>query len=185
MRAAIKGTLAFMFSSRRSLLIVILGVLPASILLARSSSSEPATHLETNFSLAGPRAVEELTQHSVSRDYGHAWVNLAEALSFNDPVLLNAYFAGPAKAALEGAIESQKRTGIRTHYLTPTHKVVAVFYAPEGDVMELHDTAELELRLTADGKVIHQEHVVLRYVVLMTPAADRWMVRQLQAVPHF
>jgi hypothetical protein len=51
--------------------------------------------------------------------------------------------------------------------------------------MELHDTAELDLRLTADGRVIHEEHVVLHYVVLMTPAADRWVIRQLQAVPQF
>jgi hypothetical protein len=26
---------------------------------------------------------------------------------------------------------------------------------------------------------------VVHYVVLMTPAADRWTIRQLQAVPQF
>jgi hypothetical protein len=25
----------------------------------------------------------------------------------------------------------------------------------------------------------------VNYIVLMTPGADRWVVRQLQAVPHF
>lgn len=185
MRGPITAMRTFIFSSHRSLLIVILGVLPTSMLMARPLSDEPATHLQANFSLAGPRAVEELTQHSVSRDYGYAWDSLANALNSNDPDLLKAYFVGPAKTALEGAIESQKRIGIRTYYLTPIHKVEAVFYAPEGDLMELHDTVELEMQLTADGKLIHQEHVVLRYVVLMTPAADRWVIRQLQAVPQF
>jgi hypothetical protein len=51
--------------------------------------------------------------------------------------------------------------------------------------MELHDTAQYDLQLVADGKNIQDEHVVLRYVVLMTPAADRWVIRQLQAVPQF
>jgi hypothetical protein len=63
--------------------------------------------------------------------------------------------------------------------------VEAVFYAPEGDVMELHDTAEYQLQLLDGSKVIHDENVVMHYVVLMTPAADRWVVRQLQAVQRF
>jgi hypothetical protein len=64
------------------------------------------------------------------------------------------------------------------------HRLEAVFYAPEGDVMELHDTAEYELRISDGGKIIHDEHVVMHYVVLMTPGADRWVIRQLQAVPQ-
>jgi hypothetical protein len=63
--------------------------------------------------------------------------------------------------------------------------VEAVFYAPEGDVMELHDTAEYQLQLLDGSKVIHDENEVMHYVVLMTPAADRWVVRQLQAVQRF
>ena len=38
--------------------------------------------------------------------------------------------------------------------------------------------------LTVD-KAIHNEHAVVHYVVLMTPAADRWVIRQLQGVPQF
>jgi len=60
-----------------------------------------------------------------------------------------------------------------------------VFYAPEGDVMELHDTAEYQLQIRDGDTPIHDEHVTVRYVVLMTPGADRWVVRQLQAVPQF
>lgn len=185
MRAAIKVLLAFVFSGHRILLIAAIGVLSIGMAVARSLTSGSAVPLKANFSLAGPRAVEELTQHSVVRDYSHAWENLTTALSSNEQAPLNAYFVGPARASLQSAIEGQQRTGIRTEYLTPTHTVDAVFYAPEGDLMELHDSVELQLRITAGGKMIHDERVVLRYVVLMTPAADRWVVRQLQAVPRF
>jgi hypothetical protein len=165
------------------MLVAIWGALTASLLVALSDG--PRTHMEVDFSVAAPRSVEELTQHSVTRDYGLAWDNLAAALSSNAPDPLNAYFVGPAKAGLASAIASQKRLGIQCYYLEPTHKLEAVFYAPEGDVMELHDTAEFDLRVTANGALIHDEHVVLRYVVLMTPAADRWVIRQMQAVPRF
>jgi hypothetical protein len=34
-----------------------------------------------------------------------------------------------------------------------------------------------------DGdKVIYEEPVDVEYIVLMTPGADRWMVRQMQAM---
>lgn len=183
MKATFTNRLSSAISPRWSLLIAVLGALSASLLVALSDG--PRTHMETNFSLASPRPVEELTQHSVTRDYGNAWDNLAAALSSNAPDLLNAYFVGPAKVGLASAIASQKRLGIRCYYLKPTHKLEAVFYSPEGDVMELHDTAEFDLRVTVDGAVIHTEHIVLHYVVLMTPAADRWVIRQLQAVPGF
>ena len=61
----------------------------------------------------------------------------------------------------------------------------AAFYAPEGDMIELHDTAEYDLQILDGDKTIHSEHAVVHYVVLMTPGADRWVVRQLQAVPAF
>jgi hypothetical protein len=182
MKATVQEILARAISHRRFLLIAILGVFTASFLVAHSFSDE---QIEANFKLAGPRPVEEPTQHSVTRDYGNAWDNLAAALSSNAPELLNAYFTGPAKSELASAIASQKRVGIRCYYLEPAHKLEAVFYSPEGDVMELHDTAEFNLRVTADGEVIHDQRTVLHYVVLMTPAADRWVVRQLQAVSKF
>ena len=52
-------------------------------------------------------------------------------------------------------------------------------------MIELHDTAEYDLQVLDGDKTVHSEHVVLRYVVLMTPGADRWVIRQLQAVPEF
>jgi hypothetical protein len=184
MKARFKASFSRAFTRHRSM-VVMLGVLTACLFVARSFSDEPRPRLEATFNLAGPRSVEELTQQSVTRDYGYAWDKMAEALDANAPELLNTYFVGPAKSGLASAIDSQKRAGIRCSYLRPSHKLEAVFYSPEGDVMELHDTAEVDLRVTAEGKVIHEEHVVLRYVVLMTPAADRWVIRQLQAVSQF
>ena len=72
-----------------------------------------------------------------------------------------------------------------SRYLNQTHNVDAVFYAPEGDVIELHDTTQYDLEIRDGDKTIHNEHAMVNYVVLMTPGADRWVIRQLQAVPQF
>ena len=45
--------------------------------------------------------------------------------------------------------------------------------------------AQYQLQIRDGDKIIHDEHVVVHYVVLMTPGADRWVIRQLQAVPQF
>ena len=37
------------------------------------------------------------------------------------------------------------------------------------------------LEVSDGGKVIYQEPVSLEYMVIMTPGADRWLVRDLQA----
>jgi len=167
----------------RFLLIAVVCLL-AMGLEAAGPSPVPA-RIETDFSKAAPRSVEDLTQRSIARDYSSAWNSLTAALSSNSADALNGYFVGPAKSGLLNAIADQTRLKLQTYYTSSGHKVEAVFYAPEGDVMMLHDTVELDIRLTVDGKAIHEEHVVLRYVVLMTPAADRWVIRQLQAVPQF
>jgi hypothetical protein len=167
------------------LLTALCGLLMTGPASALPAADETQGRMSVNFSEAAPRKVEELTKRSVTRDYGRAWDNLAAAMSSNAPELLNGYFTGTAKSTLAEAIASQKGLGIQCNYGQPIHKLDAVFYSPEGDVMELHDTVELDLRLTADGKTLHAEHVTLHYVVLMTPAADRWLVRQLQGVAGF
>ena len=85
----------------------------------------------------------------------------------------------------EGDVSSASNTPASANDTQIRSQVEAVFYAPEGDVMELHDTAEYQLQISDGGKLIHDEHVVQHYIVLMTPAADRWVIRQLQAVPQF
>jgi hypothetical protein len=134
---------------------------------------------------AGPRAVETLTEHAVLRDYKFAWARMSQALDTNSPDLMNGLLEGTASTWLNDEIKSQRRSGMSSRYLNQTHKVDAVFYAPEGDLLELHDTAEYDLQISDGGKMIHNQHVVVHYVVLMTPGADRWVVRQIQSVPQF
>ena len=156
-----------------------------SVLPSHSVDADSGPQVQLEVSKAGPRAVESMTERSVFRDYRFAWTSLAEALASNSLAPLNGPFVGAAKGWFTEAVQKQRQNGLSSRYSSQNHKVEAVFYAPEGDVMELHDTAEYQLQLLDGSKVIHDENVVIHYVVLMTPAADRWVVRQLQAVEGF
>jgi hemin uptake protein HemP len=159
-----------------------------ALLLASSPSlygADSAVRVELDSTKAGPRSVESLTEQVILRDYRFAWTSVAQALEFNTLDPLEGAFTGESKQALSRSVTNQQRSGLSQKYVDQNHKVQAVFYAPEGDVIELHDTAEYELQILDGGKLIHEEHVVAHYIVLMTPAADRWMVRHLQAVPQF
>jgi hypothetical protein len=148
-----------------------------------AADSAPQVIFETQ--KATPRAVEPLTQRSIVRDYKLAWTNLSLALDSNSTGPLNGLFSGTANDRLLDAVKGQQKSGISTRYSNQNHKLEAVFYAQEGDVIELHDTAECDIQISDGSKTIHSEHAVVHYVVLMTPAADRWVIRQLQAVPQF
>jgi hypothetical protein len=134
---------------------------------------------------AGPRAVENLTQNIIVRDYRTAWNSMARALDANSLEPLDGPFTGEAKQWLWQSVMSQQKSGLSRRYLDQSHKVEAVFYAPEGDVLELHDTADYRLQILDQGKVVNEEHVTAHYVVLMTPSADHWMIRNLQSVQQF
>jgi len=155
------------------------------LLSAMSSAAADAPQVVLNVSKAGPRAVEALTERSLLRDYKFAWSNLALALESNSAAALNGLFVGNASSWLHQAVRNQEKNGLTSRYLHQSHKVEAVFYAPEGDVIELQDVAEYDYEILDAGKAIHHEHAIVRYVVLMTPGADRWVVRQLQSVQQF
>src|SRR3974390_371747 len=112
-------------------------------------------------------------------------MNIDLASESNSAGPLNGLFAGTASAWLNDLIASQRKNGLTSRYLNQRHKLEAVFYAPEGDMIELHDTAEYDLQVLSGSDTIHSEHATVRYVVLMTPAADRWVIRQLQSVSQF
>ena len=150
-------------------------------LLAQDNSPQ----VTLNVSKSSARSLEPLTQGAIIRDYKFAWANLDSALQSNSAAPLSGLFAGTANDWLNDAVDHQRRSGITSAYLNQHHKVDAVFYAPAGDVIELHDTAEYDFQIHDHSKTIHQEHAIVHYVVLMTPAADRWVIRQLQAVPQF
>jgi hypothetical protein len=150
-----------------------------------SSAAADRPQVVLDVSKAGPRAVEPLTERSLLRDYRFAWSSLALALESNSEGTLNGLFVGNAANGLHEAIKNQEKNGLTSRYLNQSHKVEAVFYAPEGDVIELHDVAEYDYQILDGGKAIHNEHAIVHYVVLMTPGADRWVVRQLQSVQQF
>ena len=150
-----------------------------------SYAADPAIQVQLDVKNASPRAVENLTERGILRDYRFAWTSMAQALEFNTLDPLEGPFAGDAKQWLRDTVVSQQRSGLSQCHVAQNHKLEAVFYAPEGDVMELHDTAEYQLQISDGGKVISDEHVVLHFIVLMTPGADHWVIRQLRAVPQF
>jgi len=169
--------------SRRLLKLVTITAIAFSALT--SVAADSVLQVALNISKAGPRSVESLTERALLRDYKFAWVNLEQAMESNSTAPLSGLFAGTANKWLADAVNAQRRNGLSSRYLNQNHKVEAAFYAPEGDMIELHDTAEYDLQILDGDKVIHSEHATVHYVVLMTPGADRWVVRQLQAVPQF
>ena len=148
-----------------------------------AADSSPQVSLDT--AKAMPRSVEALTQRAILRDYKFAWTSLSHALESSSTGPLTGIFDGAASESLQSAVKGEQSSGVTCRYTNQAHKLQAVFYAPEGDLIELHDTAEYDIEISDGGKAIHNEHAVVRYVVLMTPGADRWVIRQLQAVQQF
>jgi hypothetical protein len=159
----------------------------ALVLLSSSAlfAADNSPQVTLDASKTSPRSVEGLTQRAIVRDYKFAWANLDVAMESNSAGPLHGLFAGSANDWLRETVSSQQRSGITSRYSHQRHKLEAVFYAPVGDVIELHDTAEYDFEINDGGKTIHNEHAMVHYVVLMTPGADRWVIRQLQAVPQF
>ncbi len=157
----------------------------ALLVAGNLKAADDSPQVTLNVTKAAPRNVEPLTQRALLRDYKFAWTNLTQALESNSTESLNGLFAGNANTALKDKVSTQRHSGLSSRYSNQSHKVETVFYAPEGDVIELHDTAEYDYQVLDGSKSIHSEHAIVHYVVLMTPGADRWVVRQLQAVQHF
>jgi hypothetical protein len=157
----------------------------ALMLVLPAVAAGPAVGVEFDASKAAPRTVEDQTKRRIEADYRLAWTNLAEAVDLNDSAPLQSLFVGSAKKWLTDTVSNQQQSGLTTKYLNQNHKLEAVFYAPEGDVMELHDTAEYQMQVLDGSKVIYDQPVVAHFIVLITPGADRWVIRQLQSVPHF
>ncbi|HZQ23025.1 MAG TPA: hypothetical protein VFA89_09510 [Terriglobales bacterium] len=151
--------------------------------MAHAADALPQVRL--NADKIAPRPIEELTGNNIVRDYSLAWQSLAEAMDQNRAELLDAYFTGFAKDRFSSTVADQKKNGLRTRYIDHGHNVQAFFYSPNGDAMQLRDTAQLEIQLFDGSKMIRQENVTLHYLVIMTPGADRWEVRSLEAVPNF
>lgn len=166
-----------------AILAVVAGLVFGFVELIPNGLASPTPRVSLDTSRVGPREIEDLTEHNIIRDYGFAWQSLAQAREENRTDLIDGYFTGFAHDKLKQAIEEQKSTNLRTRYIDNGHKLDAFFYAPGGDAMELRDTAQLEMQVLDGNKVIHDENATVQYLVIMTPGADRWYVRVLQAVP--
>ena len=159
-------------------------ILCFSFLQSQIHAASSLPQVELNAENVGPRAIEELTSKTIARDYANAWKSMAEALDKNRPDLLDGYFTGFAKDKLAQLIAQQKQTGVHIHYDDRGHKLDALFYSPSGDAMQLRDRAQLGIEVLDGGKVIHNEQGNVQYLVLMTPGADRWLVRDFVTTPE-
>jgi hypothetical protein len=170
---------------RYSLLALVFGLLVCAVAVLHlgASAGPELPRVELNADNIGPRAIEDLTSKSVPRDYALAWQTMEQALDENRPGLLDGYFTGWAKQDVVDRVKSQLKSGMHTRYQDGGHKLEATFYAPAGDAMQLRDHAQFNLQVLDGDKVIYDEPVSAEYVVLMTPGADRWLVRRMQAIP--
>lgn len=133
-----------------------------------------------DISSTGPRQVEDQTSRAITRDYGHAWRDMADALAQNRAALLPGSFVGVAQQKLADRIAAQQHAGMSTRIVDHGHKVQAVFYSPEGSAMQLRDTAQYELQVLDGASVISTQNLTVNYIALMTVAEDHWKVRVLQ-----
>ncbi|HTV15860.1 MAG TPA: hypothetical protein VME68_14160 [Acidobacteriaceae bacterium] len=145
-------------------------------------ADQPSVQVESP-DLHGSRQLEAQTQAAVVRDYLESWQSLAAAFEQNQASLLNADFAGVARDKLGAAIKSQARLGIHTRYQDLSHKLQFVFYSPEGISIELLDTVEYDEQIFDGDKPVATQHVSTRYLVMFSPAEQRWMIRLFQADP--
>jgi hypothetical protein len=129
-----------------------------------------------------PRAIEQRTGEMVTQNYAQAWQDMAACVDANRTDLLNDYFTGEAKARLMHLISDQRKGGIHTHYEDRGHEVKAVFYSADGGEMQLEDHAQVEVQIFDGQKMIYSSASPRKYLVLMTPGADRWYVRSLESV---
>jgi hypothetical protein len=129
-----------------------------------------------------PRSIEQRTGEMVTHNYAQGWQDLAACVEANRTDLLNDYFTGEAKARLTHLISDQRKNGLRTHYEDRGHEVKAVFYSADGGEMQLEDRAQIEVQIFDGQKMIYSSTSPRKYLVLMTPGADRWYVRSLESV---
>ena len=145
--------------------------------------SGTAQDFEISVTGAGPRKLEATLQQSIPRDYARAWATLEVALATGDATRLDRYWVGVAHDKYERLVNDQAATGLQVRYKDASHHLQAVFYPVDGAALVLYDTVTLQVQIVRSGKPVHSESTTEKYLVLMTPAQDRWLVRVFQAVP--
>ena len=141
----------------------------------------PQVHLDAD-GLA-PRPIEPLTGTTVARHYALAWQVLAQALESDLANGLGDEFTGFAKDRLAKRVAEQRQAGLHVRVIDHGHQVNAIFYSTDGTAMQLLDRAQLEIETYDGDKLINTQNAQHQYMVLMTPGADRWYVRDLEEIP--
>lgn len=140
----------------------------------------PQVHL--NAEGLAPRPIEQLTGTTVVRHYALAWQALDRALESNIPNGLADEFTGFAKDRLTKRVDEQAQVGLHLHIIDHGHQLKALFYSTDGTAMQLVDEVQLEIETYDGNKLLSTETSSHKYMVLMTPGADRWYVRDLEEV---
>jgi hypothetical protein len=152
--------------------------------VVNAQSQPPMEMPQVHLDAAGlaPRSIEDLTGTTVARHYALAWRDLGEALDSNQAGGLGDEFVGFAKDHLTQKISEQRQADVHTRIVDHGHHLKAVFYATDGTAMQLFDEADLEIQTFDGNKLIDTQSAPHRYMVLMTPGADRWYVRGLEEI---
>lgn len=144
------------------------------------AGDQPAVRVEPP-NLQGPRQLQEQTAKAAVQDYIDSWQTLSKALDANRPDLLDRDFIGYARDKLADTIKEQSHAGIHTRYHDRSHDVKILFYSPEGLSIELADTVEYDVQLLDHDKVVGNQQLHTKYIVVLTPTEVRWRVRIFQA----
>jgi hypothetical protein len=148
--------------------------------LATAQSPSPEVHL--NADGLTPRSIEELTGTTIAHHYALAWRDLAVALESSQAGGLGDEFVGFAKDRLVQRIGEQVRSSVHVRIVDHGHHLKAVFYSADGTAMQLLDQAQLEIQTFDGNKLLDTQNAPHQYIVLMTPGADRWYIRDLEEV---
>ena len=133
----------------------------------------------------GSRPVEPTTGTAVVRDYLQSWQSMRTALDENQVGALDPDFVGTARTRLAHTIEQQAAIGIHTRYQDESHHLQIVFYSPNGLSIQLVDNVTYnEEVFDSKSQALASHRIHARYLVVLTPAANRWQVRILQASPQ-
>ena len=151
------------------------------IMAASGFASAQATVRVEPANLQSPRPLPEQTQTAAIRDYLQSWQSLRAAFEQNRSDLLDPAFVGTARDKLAEAIQQQAALGIRTRYQDSAHDIQIVFYSPEGLSIELTDRVEYDVQVLDHDRVNTIQHLIIRYLIVLTPAEVRWRVRVFQA----
>ena len=158
-------------------------VIAACVLVIAQSSPKvdlPQVHLDADGLV--PRPIEELTGTTIARHYALAWRDMAEALESDRSGRIDEEFVGFAHDRLTRRIAEQEQTGLHVRIVDHGHHLKAVFYSSDGTAMQLLDQAQLEIQTFDGNKLLDTQNAPHQYMVLMTPGADRWYIRDLEEI---